>query len=90
MTNENTKTDLPSDEENARKDHGHMEVILPEQGLTFVRDESAVDYRGELLCNKIDQLTDEEKEKFTIVNVQTDDDSGKNDEPSKEDVMSKK
>lgn len=90
MTNENTKTDLLSDEENARKDHGHMEVILPEQGLTFVRDESVVDYRGELLDNKLDQLTDEEKEKSTIANVQTDDDSGKNDEPSKEDVKSKK
>ena len=75
MTNENTKTDLPSDEENARKDHGHMEVILPEQGPTFVRDETVVDYRGELLGNKLDELTDEEREKYTITG-QDDEDIG--------------
>lgn len=95
MTNENTDKDLPSDEENARKDHGHMEVIIPEQGPTFVRDETVVDYRGELLGNKLNELTDEEREKYTI-NVQTNDDAGCNDRPaesvktSDEDKKSKK
>ena len=30
-----------------------MEIILPEQGPTFVLDETVVDYRGELLGNKL-------------------------------------
>ncbi len=74
MTNETDRKDIPVDEQNARKAKGHMETIIPEQGPQFVLDETVVDYRGELLGDRVNDLTDEERKKYTI--IQTDEDKG--------------